>query len=88
MREGLQQPNTPVTLSVSLWAPSSLLSMEQMFVGPIPLRPTQLSQQLQQTVPTTFTGSLPQPGGMVSLCFGQPGGCRVIPPGVPSTSEK
>ena len=49
MREGLQQPNTPVTLSVSLWAPSSLLSMEQMFVGPIPLRPTQLSQQLQQT---------------------------------------
>ena len=52
MREGLQESNTPMTVSVSLGAPSSLLSMEQKYVGPVRLRPTQLSQQLQQTVPT------------------------------------
>lgn len=52
MREGLQESGTPMTVSVPLWAPSSLPSMEQLYAGPAPLRPTQLSQQLQQTVPT------------------------------------
>ena len=60
MREGLQESNTPMTVSVSLWAPPSLLSMEQIYVGPILLRPTQLSQQLQQTGPT-HTHWLPSP---------------------------